>query len=156
MRCRAFRKIATKPISNRSGRRSKCATRKKEATFSGNVKVVQGDTTMTSKSLVVFYEASRGGAGDTRPRPPLKGTKAAPGAVRAAAGRGPGPGGKFVDPPAWKPRAAVRSSRKRSRVRDRREPPSSTPRPNLITMTGGVVLTQCKERAARRPPAWWT
>ena len=30
--------------------------KKKEATFSGNVKVVQGDTTMTSKSLVVFYE----------------------------------------------------------------------------------------------------
>ena len=30
--------------------------KKKEATFSGNVKVVQGDTTMTSKSLVVFYD----------------------------------------------------------------------------------------------------
>ncbi|MGB8402287.1 MAG: LptA/OstA family protein, partial [Bradyrhizobium sp.] len=29
--------------------------KKKEATFSGNVKVVQGDTTMTSKTLVVFY-----------------------------------------------------------------------------------------------------
>src|SRR6185295_9739654 len=27
--------------------------KKKEATFAGNVKVVQGDTTMTSKSLVV-------------------------------------------------------------------------------------------------------
>ena len=40
--------------------------KKKEATFSGNVKVVQGDTTMTSKTLVVFYEfefGSRGGAG---------------------------------------------------------------------------------------------
>src|SRR5215216_4143496 len=32
--------------------------KKKEATFSGNVKVVQGDTTMTSKSLVVFYDQS--------------------------------------------------------------------------------------------------
>ena len=31
--------------------------KKKEATFSGNVKVVQGDTTMTSKSLVVFYNS---------------------------------------------------------------------------------------------------
>ncbi len=30
--------------------------KKKEATFTGNVKVVQGDTTMTSKVLVVFYE----------------------------------------------------------------------------------------------------
>src|SRR6204780_1436071 len=32
--------------------------KKKEATFTGNVKVVQGDTTMTSKVLVVFYESS--------------------------------------------------------------------------------------------------
>src|SRR5215217_535030 len=32
--------------------------KKKEATFTGNVKVVQGDTTMTSKSLVVFYDQS--------------------------------------------------------------------------------------------------
>src|SRR5260370_29455219 len=31
--------------------------KRKEATFSGNVKVVQGDTTMTSKTLVVFYDA---------------------------------------------------------------------------------------------------
>src|SRR5450756_2443264 len=30
--------------------------KKKEATFAGNVKVVQGDTTMTSKTLVVFYD----------------------------------------------------------------------------------------------------
>ena len=38
--------------------------KKKEATFAGNVKVVQGDTTMTSKTLVVFYEFERGaGAG---------------------------------------------------------------------------------------------
>lgn len=29
--------------------------RSKQATFSGNVKVVQGDTTMTCKTLVVFY-----------------------------------------------------------------------------------------------------
>jgi len=38
--------------------RSRCATRKKEATFAGNVKVVQGDTTMTSRTLVVFYESA--------------------------------------------------------------------------------------------------
>src|ERR1700746_2380146 len=36
--------------------------KKKEATFSGNVKVVQGDTTMTSKTLVVFYESKEQGA----------------------------------------------------------------------------------------------
>ena len=36
----------------------------KKATFSGNVKVVQGDTTMRCKSLVVFYESQgqQGGA----------------------------------------------------------------------------------------------
>src|SRR5450432_2624609 len=50
--------------------------KKKEATFSGNVKVVQGDTTMTSKSLVVFYEQTA--AAPATPAPaPLKG-KAAP------------------------------------------------------------------------------
>ena len=32
--------------------------KKKEATFSGNVKVVQGDTTMTSNTLVVFYDST--------------------------------------------------------------------------------------------------
>src|SRR3954470_18317718 len=30
----------------------------KQATFSGDVKVVQGDTTMKSKSLVVFYDSA--------------------------------------------------------------------------------------------------
>src|SRR6201991_4275155 len=45
----------------------------KVATFSGNVKVVQGDTTMRCKSLVVFYE-----------------DQATPGAAKAAS---PGPGG---------------------------------------------------------------
>src|SRR4051812_22646890 len=45
--------------------------KKKEATFAGNVKVVQGDTTMTSKSLVVFY--------DSGPAPAApKGSKSAP------------------------------------------------------------------------------
>ena len=44
------------------------------ATFSGSVKVVQGDTTMRCQSLVVFYESSN-----------------AKGTVRAAS---PGPGGK--------------------------------------------------------------
>ena len=49
--------------------------KKKEATFSGNVKVVQGDTTMTSKTLVVFYES--GGSASTAPA--AKGsTKSAP------------------------------------------------------------------------------
>ena len=42
--------------------------KKKEATFSGNVKVVQGDTTMTSKTLVVFAGKDCGsGAGGAKP-----------------------------------------------------------------------------------------
>src|SRR3954447_17027859 len=32
--------------------------KKKEATFTGDVKVVQGDTTMRSKILVVFYDSA--------------------------------------------------------------------------------------------------
>ena len=60
----------------------------KMATFSGNVKVVQGDTTMRCKSLVVFYEqrartASRsGGVRPCRPRSPV------PAARRRSAARG--------------------------------------------------------------------
>ena len=41
--------------------------KKKEATFSGNVKVVQGDTTMTSKTLVVFYDSAAAGHAARRP-----------------------------------------------------------------------------------------
>jgi lipopolysaccharide export system protein LptA len=43
----------------------------KVATFSGDVRVVQGDTTMKSKSLVVFYEAGNeaGGVKAAKPGP---------------------------------------------------------------------------------------
>src|SRR5258707_7196090 len=61
--------------------------KKKEATFAGNVKVVQGDTTMTSKTLVVFYDATTPPA--AAPAPNSKAAaKSAP--IQAAA---PGPGG---------------------------------------------------------------
>src|SRR5438045_3669346 len=66
--------------------------KKKEATFSGNVKVVQGDTTMTSKTLVVFYEQS-GGAPTTPAPAPQKGTKAAPAPNAPLPAAAPGPGG---------------------------------------------------------------
>src|SRR5258707_7884282 len=64
--------------------------KKKEATFSGNVKVVQGDTTMTSKALVVFYDSS---SGEAKPPPanPPKGAKSAP--VQPMQAASPGPGG---------------------------------------------------------------
>src|SRR4249920_3765823 len=64
--------------------------KKKEATFSGNVKVVQGDTTMTSKTLVVFYESSQAaGAPTPAPANPKGAAKSAP-PMQAAT---PGPGG---------------------------------------------------------------
>jgi len=62
--------------------------KKKEATFSGNVKVVQGDTTMTSKTLVVFYDSTPGAAAPAANS--TKAAKAAPAPIQAAT---PGPGG---------------------------------------------------------------
>src|SRR5450755_4069986 len=61
--------------------------KKKEATFSGNVKVVQGDTTMTSKILVVFYESATAPAAA-----PAGNAKAAPKAAPIQSAT-PGPGG---------------------------------------------------------------
>src|SRR5437899_9756179 len=66
--------------------------KKKEATFSGNVKVVQGDTTMTSKSLVVFYDSGPAPASPqpAAPQPAApKGSKS--GSMQSAT---PGPGGR--------------------------------------------------------------
>ena len=68
--------------------------KKKEATFSGNVKVVQGDTTMTSKTLVVFYDSrARGDAAPRRARrrrepspAPMQSATPGPAAVRRSSG----------------------------------------------------------------------
>src|SRR3954454_19165204 len=46
--------------------------KKKEETFSGNVKVIQGDTTMTPKTLLVFYDSN-----SAPPTPPPANTKVA-------------------------------------------------------------------------------
>src|SRR5437868_15433844 len=65
--------------------------KKKEATFSGNVKVVQGDTTMTSKTLVVFYDSgpAQAAPAPAAPQPAApKGSKS--GSMQSAT---PGPGG---------------------------------------------------------------
>jgi lipopolysaccharide export system protein LptA len=59
--------------------------KEKIATFSGDVKVVQGDTTMKSKSLVVFYEGdTEGDKTGTAAKAPAKSMQAA----------SPGPGGE--------------------------------------------------------------
>ncbi|MCK1393121.1 LptA/OstA family protein [Bradyrhizobium sp. 1] len=113
--------------------------KKKEATFSGNVKVVQGDTTMTSKTLVVFYES--GGDKPATPQPaPAKGAKAAP--IQSAT---PGPGGSSSIK-RLEARGNVVVTQKDQVVTG--ETAVFDTKTNLITMLGGtggqVVLTQCQ------------
>ena len=108
--------------------------KKKEATFAGNVKVVQGDTTMTSKTLVVFYDS---GPAQASPQPAApKGSKSA--SMQSAT---PGPGGSSSIR-RLEARGSVVVTQKDQVVTG--ETAIFDPRANLITMAGGVVLTQCK------------
>jgi lipopolysaccharide export system protein LptA len=109
--------------------------KKKEATFSGNVKVIQGDTTMTSKTLVVFYD-SGGGDKPAAPQPAAKGTKGAP--MQSAQ---PGPGGSSSIK-RLEARGNVVVTQKDQVVTG--ETAVFDTKTNLITMLGGVVLTQCR------------
>ncbi|MCA1435590.1 LPS ABC transporter substrate-binding protein LptA [Bradyrhizobium sp. BRP20] len=113
--------------------------KKKEATFSGNVKVVQGDTTMTSKTLVVFYD-SGGGDKPAAPQPAAKATKNAP--MQSAQ---PGPGGSSSIK-RLEARGNVVVTQKDQVVTG--ETAVFDTKTNLITMFGGgsgqVVMTQCK------------
>src|SRR5947209_5614139 len=113
--------------------------KKKEATFSGNVKVVQGDTTMTSKILVVFYESSGDKAATPQPAA-AKGAKAAP--IQSAT---PGPGGASSIK-RLEARGNVVVTQKDQVVTG--ETAVFDTKTNLITMLGGaggqVVLTQCQ------------
>jgi lipopolysaccharide export system protein LptA len=110
--------------------------KKKEATFSGNVKVVQGDTTMTSKTLVVFYESSSGQAQGAAPPSNAKGAKSAP--MQSAQ---PGPGGSSSIK-RLEAKGNVVVTQKDQVVTG--ETAIFDTKANLITMAGGVVLTQCK------------
>ena len=113
--------------------------KKKEATFSGNVKVIQGDTTMTSKTLVVFYESSSAAA------PPPANSKApaksapAPSAPMQAATPGPGGASSIKRLEA---RGNVVVTQKDQVVTG--ETAVFDTKTNLVTMLGGVVLTQNK------------
>jgi len=108
--------------------------KKKEATFSGNVKVVQGDTTMTSKTLVVFYDS---GPAQESPQPAVpKGAKSA--TMQSAT---PGPGGSSSIR-RLEAKGSVVVTQKDQVVTG--ETAIFDTRANLITMVGGVVLTQCK------------
>jgi lipopolysaccharide export system protein LptA len=115
--------------------------KKKEATFSGNVKVVQGDTTMTSKTLVVFYESSQGTSQGQSTSPPAANAK--PGAKSASAmpTATPGPGGASSIK-RLEARGNVVVTQKDQVVTG--ETAVFDTKTNLITMVGGVVLTQCK------------
>lgn len=109
--------------------------KKKEATFSGNVKVVQGDTIMTSKSLVVFYDS---GPAPASPSPAAAPKGAKSGTIQSAT---PGPGGSSSIR-RLEARGSVVVTQKDQVVTG--ETAIFDPRANLITMAGGVVLTQCK------------
>jgi lipopolysaccharide export system protein LptA len=112
--------------------------KKKEATFAGNVKVIQGDTTMTSKVLVVFYESA--------PAPPAAGSAPAANSKGAAKGAPlpsatPGPSGS----------SSIRRLEAKGNVVVTQKDQVVTgdtavfeTKTNLITMLGGVVLTQGK------------
>ncbi len=110
--------------------------KKKEATFSGNVKVVQGDTTMTSRTLVVFYDSSSAPASSAATPANSKAAKSAP--IQSAT---PGPGGS----------SSIRRLEARGNVVVTQKDQVVTgdtavfdTKTNLVTMLGGVVLTQGK------------
>jgi len=111
--------------------------KKKEATFSGNVKVVQGDTTMTSKTLVVFYDSNSAGTAPASP-PSNSKTSAKPAPIQSAT---PGPGGS----------SAIKRLEAHGNVVVTQKDQIVTgeaavfdTKTNLVTMVGGVVLTQGK------------
>ena len=114
--------------------------KKKEATFSGNVKVVQGDTTMTSKKLVVFYDSSQSAGATPQPG---QSQKAAPKPAQAAPMQSatPGPGGSSSIR-RLEARGSVVVTQKDQVVTG--ETAVFETKTNLITMVGGVVLTQGK------------
>jgi lipopolysaccharide export system protein LptA len=97
----------------------------KVATFSGNVKVVQGDTTMRSKTLLVFYDNEQGKDGKAK-------------AMKSAT---PGPGGS----------SSIRRLEAKGGVVVTQKDQTVTGetgifdmRSNTVTMLGGVVLTKDK------------
>jgi lipopolysaccharide export system protein LptA len=109
--------------------------KKNEATFSGNVKVVQGDTTMTSKTLVVFYDSA-----------PAPATPAAAGKAKAAKAAPmqaatPGPSGSSSIERLEASGNVVVTQKDQVVTGDNAIFDTKT---NLITMLGGIVLTQGK------------
>ncbi|WP_412774235.1 LptA/OstA family protein [Nitrobacter sp.] len=104
--------------------------KKKEATFSGHVKVVQGDTTMTSRTLVVYYQS--GTPTDARGKAAAK---------TAMASATPGPSGASSIKRLEARGDVVVTQKDQVVTGDTAVFDTKT---NLITMQGKVVLTQCK------------
>jgi lipopolysaccharide export system protein LptA len=115
--------------------------KKKEATFSGNVKVIQGDTTMTSKTLVVFYDSNSAPAPAAPAATAKAGTKAAPAPSAPIQAATPGPGGASSIK-RLEARGNVVVTQKDQVVTG--ETAVFDTKTNLVTMLGGVVLTQNK------------
>ena len=117
--------------------------KKKEATFSGNVKVVQGDTTMTSKTLVVFYESTSAAAPPPNSAPAANSKSAAKPAAKTAPIQSatPGPGGSSSIK-RLEAKGNVVVTQKDQVVTG--ETAVFDTKTNLVTMLGGVVLTQGK------------
>ena len=99
--------------------------KQKEATFSGDVRVTQGDTNMRCKTLVVFYEGGPGDAGKTKTLTADK----------------PGPGGE----------QSIKRLEARGGVVVIQKEQTATGdlgifdmKTNTVTLTGNVVMTQGK------------
>jgi lipopolysaccharide export system protein LptA len=103
-----------------------------QATFAGNVKLTQGDTTIQCKSLVVFYEDSA-----AAPAPSAKGAPAAVAAPKAAA---PGFGGGNQQIKRVEARGDVLVTQKDQTAKG--ENGVFDIKTNAITLTGNVVVTQ--------------
>lgn len=110
--------------------------KKKEATFSGNVKVVQGDTTLTSKILVVFYESSS----QSPPATPAN-AKGAAESTPTPQPATPGPGGASSIKRLEAHGNVVVTQKDQAVTGETAVLDTKT---NLVTMLGGVVVTQCK------------
>ena len=115
--------------------------KKKEATFTGNVKVVQGDTTMTSKVLVVFYESNPAPAPATGATGAPAANSKAPAKAAPAQSATAGPGGN----------SSIRRLEAKGNVVVTQKDQVVTgdtavydTKTNLVTMLGGVILTQGK------------
>jgi lipopolysaccharide export system protein LptA len=108
--------------------------KKQQATFIGNVKVVQGDTTMTSKTLDVFYENK-----DQTTTPAPAGKTAAKSAPMQSATPGP-TGSSSIKRLEAKGNVVV--TQKDQIVTG--ETAVFDTKANQMTMLGGVVLTQCQ------------